>query len=224
MNLEKSGETSYNKEINNNERCVLEQLREIRIRNPKKVTMGHLNINSIPNKFEGIMGIAEKNLEIFLISETKIDDSFPNTQFFYDGYSKPHRKDRKLGAGGLLLYVNENIPNRVLSEHILPEDVEIICVEINLKKQKWIVMGIYRPPNMNERYFLDHLSRVIDCYSKKYDRIVIMGDFNSEPSDEHIETFLSCYNLHNLVKEKTCFKGPPKCYDLILTNFKYNNF
>ena len=82
MNLEKSGETSYNKEINNNERCVLEQLREIRIRNPKKVTMGHLNINSIPNKFEGIMGIAEKNLEIFLISETKIDDSFPNTQFF----------------------------------------------------------------------------------------------------------------------------------------------
>ena len=147
------------------------------------------------------MGIVKKKLDIFLISETKIDDSFPKTQFSYDGYSKPHRKDRKLGAGGLLL-----------CEHTLPDDVEIMCVEINLKKQKWILMGIYRPPNMNERYFLDHLSRVIDCYSKKYDRLVIMGDFNSEPSDEPIETFLSCYNLHNLVTENTCFNGPPKCY------------
>ena len=226
MNLEKSEKTSYNeeinKEINNNERCVLEQLREIRIRNPKKVTMGHLNKNSIPNKFEGIMGIVGKDLDIFLISETKIDDSFPETQFLYEGYSKPHRKDRKLGAGGLLLYINENIPSRELNEHTLSDDIEIMCVEINLKKQKWVLISIYRPPNMNERYFLDHLSRVIDCYSKKYDRFVIMGDFNSEPSDEPIETFLSCYNLHNLVKEKTCFKGSPKCYDLILTNFKYN--
>ena len=83
-------------------------------------------------------------------------------------------------------------------------------------------MGIYRPPNKEERYFLDHLSRVTDFYSKKYDRVVIMGDFNSEPSDDPIETFCASYNLHNLVKEKTCFKGSPKCYDLILTNCKHN--
>ena len=75
---------------------------------------------------------------------------------------------------------------------------------------------------MNENYFLDHLCRVIDVYSKKYEKIVIMGDFNLEPTDEPIESFCSTYNLYNLVKEKTCFKGPPKCYDLILTNCKYN--
>ncbi len=97
-----------------------------------------------------------------------------------------------------------------------------MCVELNLKKQKWVLIGLYRPPNMNERYFLDHLSRVIDYYSTKYDRIVIMGDFNSEPCDEPIETFCGSYNLYNLVKEETCFKGSPKCYDLILTNCKHN--
>ena len=48
-----------------------------------------------------------------------------------------------------------------------------------------------------------------------------MGDFNSEPSDEQVETFCDSYDLHNLVKEKTCFKDPPKCYDLILTNCKH---
>ena len=62
--------------------------------------MGHLNINSIPNKFDGIMDIVGKKLDIFLISETKIDDSFPDAQFFYDGYSTPYRRDRSLGGGG----------------------------------------------------------------------------------------------------------------------------
>ena len=204
------------------ERCVFDQLREIKLKNPKRVTLGHLNINSLPNKFDGIMDIVGKNLDIFLISETKLDFSFPEVQFSYVGYSNPHRKDRSLGGGGLLMYVNENIPSRKLIEHTLPTDIEIMCVEINLKKQKWVLMGIYRPPKMNEKYFLDHLSRVVDLYSKKYDRVLIMGDFNSEPCDEPIETFCGGYNLCNLVKEKTCFKGLPKCYDLILTNCKHN--
>ena len=112
------------------------------------------------------------------------------------------------------MYVNDNIPSRKLNEHFLPADIEIMCVELNLKKQKWIVIGIYRPPKMNEKYFLDHLSRVVDFYSKAYGRVLIMGDFNSEPCDEPIQTF-SDGNLYNLVKEKTCFKGEPKCYDLI---------
>ena len=68
---------------------------------------------------------------------------------------------------------------------------------------------------MSEKYFYDHLSRVLDYYSKNC-------YFNSEPNDEHIHTFRNSYNLQNLVTEKTCFKGPPKCYDLILTNWKYN--
>ena len=60
------------------------------------------------------------------------------------------------------------------------------------------------------------LSRCSDYYSNKYDRIVNLGDFNSEPTNEPVETFCSSYNLYNLIKEKTCFKGPPKCYDLII--------
>ena len=222
LNLESCAKNTYDIHTITDKRCVLDRLQETRVKKPKKIIFGHLNINSIPNKFDGIMNIVGNHIDIFLISETKIDNSFPDAQFSYEGYSKPYRKDRSLGAGGLLMYVNENIPSRTLNEHTLPNDVEIMCVELNLRKQKWVVMGVYRPPNMNERYFLDHLSRVIDYYSRKYDRVVIMGDFNSEPSDEPIETFCGSYSLHNLVKEKTCFKGPPKCYDLILTNCKHN--
>ena len=93
--------------------CELDQLRHLRISNPKKVTIGHLNISSLPNKL-GIMDIVANEFNIFLISETKIDSSFPDAQFSYNGFTKPHRKDRTLGGGGLLMYVNENIPSRTL--------------------------------------------------------------------------------------------------------------
>ena len=120
------------------------------------------------------------------------------------------------------MYINENIPSRLLKEHIIPSNIEIMCVEINLRKQKWVVVGIYRPPSMNVTYFLEHLSRVIDCYYKKYERVIVMGDFNIEPSEEPLDSFCNSFNLYNLVKDKTCFKGTPKCYDLILTNCKHS--
>ena len=101
-----------------------------------------------------------------------------------------------------------------------PCDIEILCVEINLSKQKWILLGIYRPPTLNEKQFFENLIRVVDYYSRKFDRFVIMGDF--KPSDEQVESFCASYNLHNLVKTETCFKGPPKCSDLIITNCKHN--
>ena len=146
---------------------VYGKMRDLRLKNPKKVTIGHLNINSIPNKFEGIMELVKENLDIFLISEIKIDSSFPDAQFFSQGYSKPHRKDRCLGGGGLLMNFNENIPLRILNAHVIPGDIEILCVDLN--KKKWVIIGIYRPPDMNELYFIDNLSRAIDYYSKGYE-------------------------------------------------------
>ena len=97
--------------------------------------------------------------------------------------------------------INQNIPSRILKAHTLPDDIEILCVEINPKKQKWVVIGIYRPPNMNEKYFIDNLSRVTDLYSKDYERIVFMGDFNLGPTDKPIESFCHSYQMYNLVKE-----------------------
>ena len=59
----------------------------------------------------------------FFISET----NFPDGQVFYEGSTRPHRKDRNLGGSGLLMYVNENVPTRLLKEHTIPDDIEIIC-------------------------------------------------------------------------------------------------
>ena len=47
--------------------------------------------------------IKEGFVDVFMISETKLDDSFPEGQFFIDGYHTPFRYDRNGNGGGILL-------------------------------------------------------------------------------------------------------------------------
>ena len=107
------------------ERCALEQLSELRMKNPKKVMLGHLNINSIPNKFEGIMDL----VIYFLSRKPKLTILFLTLSFHTRGTPNPIRKTELWGGGGggLLMYVNENIPSRLLKEHVIPNDAEIMC-------------------------------------------------------------------------------------------------
>lgn len=53
-------------------------------------------------------------VNVFIITETKLDGSFPGGQFFMEGYNKPSRFDRNGNGGGILLYVREDIPAKVI--------------------------------------------------------------------------------------------------------------
>ena len=58
--------------------------------------MGNLNINSLPNKFNQLQELVLKHVDILVLTETKLDDSFPNSQFSVDGFSEPFRIDRNI--------------------------------------------------------------------------------------------------------------------------------
>ena len=45
--------------------------------------------------------------------------------------------------------------------------------ELNLRKEKWMFMCIYRPPAQNKKYFLENLSMIVDLYSSIYDNHII---------------------------------------------------
>ena len=55
--------------------------------------MGHLNINSLRNKFELIKEVFFNNIDALFLSETKLDETFPNNLFQIEGY-KNFRLDR----------------------------------------------------------------------------------------------------------------------------------
>ena len=78
--------------------------------------------------------------------------------------------------------------------------------------------SIHRPPSQNQQYFLDKLSKIIDHYSSIYNSYIILGDFNTEPSDSLSNAFMQSHNLLDLIKSNTCFKESGSCIDLILTN------
>ena len=71
--------------------------------------MGQLNINSIVGKFDHLKVLIVNNIDILVLTETKIDSSFPNAQFRIDGFSASFRLDRNRFGGGVLIYVREDI-------------------------------------------------------------------------------------------------------------------
>ena len=193
---------------------------DLRNNNKNRLIFGHLNINSIRNKIEMLSNIIVGKLDILLLSETKIDDSFLTGQFHIPGFSTPYRSNRSNHGGGLLLYTRNDIPSKLLSKFIMPNNVECIFIEINIYKKKWLVGGSYNPNKSNSIEYLNVLGKYIDEYLINYDNIILLGDFNIQPTELEMINFCSIYNLKNLVNEFTCFKNQenPSCVDLILTN------
>ena len=60
-------------------------LRKQRLEYPKNVSLGHLNINSLRNKFAAISELIMGKVDIFLINKTKLDEAFPINQFVMSG-------------------------------------------------------------------------------------------------------------------------------------------
>ena len=203
------------KEENPNTYTILQGLRT---KNVDKIILGHLNINSIRNKFDLLVDMVKDKVDVLVISETKIDGTFPNEQFKAPGYSNPIRLDRNDRGGGLLLYTRSDIPTRQLT--LMHRTIECIITEMTISKKKWLVVGTYNPHKSQISDHLLKLGQNLEHYLKSYDNVIILGDFNVEISDEAMEDFCSLFNLSSLIKEPTCFKNAenPSSIDLILTN------
>ena len=106
-----------------------------------------------------------------MISETKLDDSFPTAQFLIKVFSTPYRSDENSKGGGLLLYVREDVPSKIL-KYSCNCDIETLLVKINLRKRKRRLNGSYNS-NKNQNSQISHhlecLNSISDEYRKKYE-------------------------------------------------------
>ena len=155
-----------------------------------------------------------------MISETKLHSLFRNTQFYMKSYSKPYRLDRNRKEGGIILYVREDIFSKLINSSCTNHDKEYFLVELNLRKQKWLIICNYNPHKTRIKEHLESISKEIESHSSKYDNFLLLGDFNSEPTEEAMKSFCQIYNSKNLLGKPTSYKNPtnPLCVDLILTN------
>ena len=112
-----------------------------------RLLFGQININSIRKKFELLFSLVSNNIDVLLISETKIKNKFPVSQFCVHGYSVPFRLDRTWNEGGIMLcfylvicyYVIWYYVTlcRVLRKFIFENEIEafllkLICVRLSV--------------------------------------------------------------------------------------------
>ena len=157
---------------------------------------------------------------LLMISETKLDSSFPDAQFYIKPYSKPCSLDRNSKKGGIILYVRENISSKLINSSCIDHGKEYFLVEINVRKQKWVIICNYNLYKSMIKGNLEYISKQIDSQSSKYDNFLLLGDYNSEPTEEAMKSFCQIYNFENLLGKPTCYKISinPLCVDLIITN------
>ena len=58
-----------------------------------KLIIGNLNINLIAGKFDQPKPMVQYKVDILYLTETKIDSSFLNQQFYIEGFCLPYRLD-----------------------------------------------------------------------------------------------------------------------------------
>ena len=118
------------------------------------------------------------NVDIVMISETKLGNSFLEGQFLIPGYNSFYRFDRICRGRGIMLYVREDIPSKLL----LIENwfIEGFYIVINFKKKKRLLCGTCNLHRYNIGNHFDSLRKTLALYSLGYDNYVVIGDFNIE--------------------------------------------
>ena len=173
----------------------------------KKPILSYLNIES----FEAYL----ITFDILCIDETKIDSSYPDSQFHIDGYQfPPFHKDRNKHRGSKIIYIRKEgiIAKRI--KHFEEGFGETIWLEFTLSKKQWCVLFVYRPPQNNSKaLFFNEISIILNQITNKYESFMIMGDLNKDATDKTKDTcnyfsYLSdTLSLTNIINGQARFKA-----------------
>ena len=75
----------------------------------------------------------QNEVDILLTSETKLDETLLTRQLSIEGFTSPCRLDRNVFKGGLLAYVREDIPSKLIKQN---SQIGRAFYRGKLKKQK----------------------------------------------------------------------------------------
>ena len=105
-----------------------------------------------------------------------------------------------------MIFVSEDISSKLVRKHTLPDDIEGMFNETNLRKTKWLIRGTYQPGNQPDDYLFKAVGNALDQYLKNYEKLLLLGDFNAEDTELIISEFWEQHEANNIMKNKTCFK------------------
>ena len=101
-------------------------------------------------------------IDVLLLSETKIYKTFPLERI--SGFAIPLRLGRISRGGGIMLFIRDNTPFRLLKPGNLPSNTEALFIEINLRKKIWLNCCGCNPNKSLINKFTDDISKVLDSF------------------------------------------------------------
>ena len=104
----------------------LNKIKEIQIGNANKVIIGNLNINTIRNKLEQVKETVLKYIDVLVVTEIKLDETFLESLFLMDGFSKLYKLDRNKNGGGIMTFIRDTISSNIIEKRIFPNNVVIV--------------------------------------------------------------------------------------------------
>ena len=88
--------------------------------------------------------MSHNSLDYFVVSETRLDSSFPSAQFHTNGSEVRARRDRDKSGGELIEFARKGFICKRLKK-IEPNYSEVICSEFKISDKKWIYFSVGHP-------------------------------------------------------------------------------
>ena len=184
----------------------------------------HLNIRSLIKNIDQFRVYASNNqYDIMCINETWLDDKVSDHEVGIDGYDLV-RKGRKRTGGGVAVYIRNSI-NYKIRQDVMPDNLELITVEIIKPKAKpFLLNAWYRPPDMPIEAFNDY-EQCLQKMDYENKEIICIGDFNCDylqPDKKETKrlTYLAkMFQLEQLIEEPTRItRNTQSQIDLVFSN------
>jgi hypothetical protein len=99
---------------------------------------------------------------MLIIAETKLGNTFINSQFAVDNYHL-WRAGRNSRGGGLLVYIRSDLAcDR--KNNLECGTIEYIFTEKNFKNRKWLICGLCIPPSLSDHLFMEDVHKTFDKF------------------------------------------------------------
>ena len=206
-----------------------------------QVSKYKLNANSLTaqNRLDEIALFTEtNNVDILMISETKLDSNVHPNLYKIDNFQPPYTKHRNRYGGGVAIYARNSIATERVT-HLEFEDEESIWIRIKIRHHTILAGCIYFPPNptsLRIQEFVSNLNESI-CHAQTSnpDSIIVMGDMNTgniflstdmnykhsgiTPFDNQLADMLDSLHLTQLISHPTRITdNTENLRDLAITN------
>ena len=188
-------------------------------------TVGHLNINSLPNKVLDLNVFFKDTCtcHVFGITESRLNSNVSDETLFIPNYTIIRRDATKFGHTGIAVYIHDAMKHVMKQRGDLESDlVESLWFESNISKSSILIGFVYRNPASDSIWYDDFITMMEKIENTENGKdILLLGDFNVNflKNNPTWDATISLFNLHQIIQAPTRVTNSTKSLiDHIYTN------